>query len=270
MPNKSFNSFVVEADARNRALYKEFGDALKFDSTYLTNKYDMPFAAFVEFIVREDVGEVSHRLVSFIVLLTEVYCVVNCNCRLCEFKGILCRHAIVVLIHKEIFVIPDKYILRRGRKDVTRCHTKVKIGYDNWSTKLEGHRFDKMYNTFYELAYLATGSDAMCNIVIEGITDLKTKLISNGGDNGSSRYIPTLNNDTSKKNCNILSPRAVRSKGRPPFKRKQSMVEKVVPKRKQNKSKMKSTDPEMTKECEMSNEVCNLVGCYVSWVKNLG
>ncbi|KAK1564759.1 hypothetical protein Q3G72_010986 [Acer saccharum] len=65
-----------------------------------------------------------------------------------------------------------------------------------------------MCNSFYELAHLAIGSDDMCNIVIEGITDLKTKLISNGGDNGSSRYIPTLNNDTSKENCNILSPRA--------------------------------------------------------------
>ncbi|KAK2652163.1 hypothetical protein Ddye_012019 [Dipteronia dyeriana] len=38
---------VFWADARSRALYKEFGDALTFDSTYLTNKYDMPFAAFV-------------------------------------------------------------------------------------------------------------------------------------------------------------------------------------------------------------------------------
>ncbi|KAK2652161.1 hypothetical protein Ddye_012017 [Dipteronia dyeriana] len=133
----------------------------------------------------------------------------------------------MVLIHKENFIIPDKYILWRWRKDVTRCHTKVKIDYDSWSTKPEGHRFDKICNSFYELAYLATSSDDMCNIVIEGIANLKTKLISNGGENGSSRYIPTLNNDTSKENCNFLSPRAVRSKGHPLFKRKQSMVEKA-------------------------------------------
>ncbi|KAK2644689.1 hypothetical protein Ddye_019884 [Dipteronia dyeriana] len=34
-------------DARSRAAYKEFGDVLTFDTAYLTNKYDIPFAAFV-------------------------------------------------------------------------------------------------------------------------------------------------------------------------------------------------------------------------------
>ncbi|CAL5399418.1 unnamed protein product [Camellia sinensis] len=35
------------ADAMSRAAYKEFGDVISFDTTYLTNKYDMPFAPFV-------------------------------------------------------------------------------------------------------------------------------------------------------------------------------------------------------------------------------
>ncbi|KAI5339859.1 hypothetical protein L3X38_019132 [Prunus dulcis] len=38
---------VFWADARSRAAYKEFGDVVMFDTTYLTNKYDMPFAPFV-------------------------------------------------------------------------------------------------------------------------------------------------------------------------------------------------------------------------------
>ncbi|XP_022873843.1 protein FAR1-RELATED SEQUENCE 5-like [Olea europaea var. sylvestris] len=64
--HKSYNSVVVEAvgyekitciekDCRNyiennnryRQTYKEFGDVVTFDATYLTNKYDMPFAPFV-------------------------------------------------------------------------------------------------------------------------------------------------------------------------------------------------------------------------------
>ncbi|CAA3021758.1 Hypothetical predicted protein [Olea europaea subsp. europaea] len=32
---------------RSRLTYKEFGDVVTFDTTYLTNKYDMPFAPFV-------------------------------------------------------------------------------------------------------------------------------------------------------------------------------------------------------------------------------
>ncbi|XP_022851944.1 protein FAR1-RELATED SEQUENCE 5-like [Olea europaea var. sylvestris] len=38
---------VFWADDRCRQAYKEFGDVVTFDTTYLTNKYDMPFAPFV-------------------------------------------------------------------------------------------------------------------------------------------------------------------------------------------------------------------------------
>ncbi|CAL2248247.1 unnamed protein product [Prunus armeniaca] len=34
---------VFWVDSRSGATYKEFGDAITFDMTYLTNKYDMPF-----------------------------------------------------------------------------------------------------------------------------------------------------------------------------------------------------------------------------------
>ncbi|CAL5323094.1 unnamed protein product [Camellia sinensis] len=35
------------ADAKSRATYEAFGDVFSFDTTYLTNKYDIPFAPFV-------------------------------------------------------------------------------------------------------------------------------------------------------------------------------------------------------------------------------
>ncbi|KAK1574812.1 hypothetical protein Q3G72_000155 [Acer saccharum] len=38
---------VLWVDARSRATFKEFGDVVTFDTTYLTNRYDMPFAPFV-------------------------------------------------------------------------------------------------------------------------------------------------------------------------------------------------------------------------------
>ncbi|XP_022895337.1 protein FAR-RED IMPAIRED RESPONSE 1-like [Olea europaea var. sylvestris] len=45
-------------------------------------------------------------------------------------KGILCRHAIIVLAWINITHIPEKYIWRRWRKDVRRAHMKVAINYD--------------------------------------------------------------------------------------------------------------------------------------------
>jgi len=38
---------VFWADGRSRAACVDFGDVVSFDTTYLTNKYDMPFAPFV-------------------------------------------------------------------------------------------------------------------------------------------------------------------------------------------------------------------------------
>ena len=38
---------VFQVDPMSRAAYKYFGDVVTFDTTYLTNKYDMSFALFV-------------------------------------------------------------------------------------------------------------------------------------------------------------------------------------------------------------------------------
>ncbi|XP_042448102.1 protein FAR1-RELATED SEQUENCE 6-like [Zingiber officinale] len=38
---------IFWADARSRIAYEEFGDVVAIDTTYLTNKYDMPFVSFV-------------------------------------------------------------------------------------------------------------------------------------------------------------------------------------------------------------------------------
>jgi hypothetical protein len=34
-------------DGAARQAYKEFGDCISFDTTYMTNRYKMPFASFV-------------------------------------------------------------------------------------------------------------------------------------------------------------------------------------------------------------------------------
>ena len=38
---------VLWLDARSRAAYEDFGDVVCFDTTFLLNKYDLPFANFV-------------------------------------------------------------------------------------------------------------------------------------------------------------------------------------------------------------------------------
>ncbi|KAL2893783.1 Protein FAR-RED IMPAIRED RESPONSE 1, partial [Bienertia sinuspersici] len=52
----------------------------------------------------------------------------ECECSLFNHSGIMCRHMIKLYdILGE--VVPDSYIMRRWRKDVSRKHTRVKVAY---------------------------------------------------------------------------------------------------------------------------------------------
>lgn len=85
---------------------------------------------------------------------------VRCSCGLFEFRGILCKHAISVLMKMEIINVPEKYILPRWRKDLKRCHTRVRVGYyDDWTSNLEMQRYEKLRRKFDEAADFAVISD---------------------------------------------------------------------------------------------------------------
>ncbi|XP_026428380.1 protein FAR-RED IMPAIRED RESPONSE 1-like [Papaver somniferum] len=47
LDNDGYLDKVFWADGRYREAYKEFGEVISFDTTYLVNKYNMPFAPFV-------------------------------------------------------------------------------------------------------------------------------------------------------------------------------------------------------------------------------
>ncbi|KAK2654384.1 hypothetical protein Ddye_014240 [Dipteronia dyeriana] len=223
--NKKINSFVVEAGGHDNLPFLE-----KDCRNYIDKIRRLRLG-------EGDVTAIQNYFLKMQVHLNEV----NCNCRLCESKGILCRHAIAVLIRHGIFYVPDKYILSCWRKDVKRCHTNVKISYDNWDVKPEGQRFDKMCNSFYEVADLATNNEETFCMVMKAIDCLKAKLTIDGSGCGSSQCCANLIkdaienedlNNTSNEKRNILTPRVVRSKGRPPYKRRQSKVKQIIQKKK--------------------------------------
>ncbi|XP_056697420.1 protein FAR1-RELATED SEQUENCE 6-like [Spinacia oleracea] len=69
---------------------------------------------------------------------------VSCVCNMFETKGILCRHCIRVLDTNRVVDVPERYILRRWRKDVYRKHMHVTVAsYDPTKTEVV-KRFDKM------------------------------------------------------------------------------------------------------------------------------
>ena len=187
------------------------------------------------------------RRVPFMVHFNEDGCEVNCVCRLFEFRGILCRHAIVVLIHKNVTSVPEKYILHRWKAGVKRGHSKVKISYGNWTAKPELQRNDKMCNLFYEVTDLANGKEEDFNKVMRILNDLKVKLTQSKVNcekkEGTIKLAEkTYDKKLSENGCEILDPVSLRSKGRPPVNRKQSMTEKIIQRRKEAETTKSSNE----------------------------
>ncbi|XP_026413877.1 uncharacterized protein LOC113309638 [Papaver somniferum] len=133
---------------------------------------------------------------------------VHCSCKLFESKGILCRHAIVVLIRNGIRLIPEKYILRRWRKDVTRPHTKVKLSFSCWELNESSLRYNQMSLKFNVLVDLASANDEESKVVNEWVDNKIEELKANSielekiklnAENQGDTSVPNVRNPPKKK-----------------------------------------------------------------------
>ena len=199
-----------------------------------------------EYEVEEDITfgeEKRRRRVSFTIAFNSETNEFNCNCRLFEFKGMLCQHQLMVVHKRRVERVPEKYVLRRWRKDVKRVHTKVRINYDNSSSKIEARRHDNMCILFDEVADLADDCEEKYEKVMKRIRELKIELIESSVVCGSNVLYDTSNASfslgdvaiPSKESRNILDPKAVTRKGRPPITRKLGVVEKMSKKKREPK-----------------------------------
>ncbi|KAI8524725.1 hypothetical protein RHMOL_Rhmol13G0171000 [Rhododendron molle] len=131
-----------------------------------------------EFLIEEDIKVGANgylKTVTFHVCFNEESRETNCNCRLFESKGIVCKHVIVVWTREKLSRVPEKYILRRWRKDVRRSHQKVKISYVNWETKPEWRRYDIMMAAFHDVADNAMDSEAKSERVVAKLREVKAE-----------------------------------------------------------------------------------------------
>ncbi|URE23059.1 hypothetical protein MUK42_19223 [Musa troglodytarum] len=100
---------------------------------------------------------------------------VRCSCRLFEFQGILCRHIITLLTVKGVYLVPQKYILPRWRKDFRREHTKVKVSYNNWNSTPEMQRNDLISKRSAMFADFGCTSEENTQIALDFIEQFRQK-----------------------------------------------------------------------------------------------
>ncbi|OMO72575.1 hypothetical protein COLO4_27566 [Corchorus olitorius] len=201
------------------AKFKEFQDELK-RKFYCHHSLMKTENSTYEYEVVEDVkvGEKRKDLV-FTVYFNDVDCEVNCECRLFEFRGILCRHALSVLIARRVNEVPQKYILSRWRKDLKRGYTYIKSSYNPLRQQTE--RCEKLCKEFQKVAILAVDFEDKYQLVLKAIEELKAKvandeLIDNQTiQRSASPSQCCADNQTPSTTNKVLSPLVTRRRGHP-------------------------------------------------------
>jgi len=174
---------------------------------------------------------------------------IQCTCLLFEFRGILCRHCLVMYAQEGVKSVPDKYVLKRWSKLQRRRHTYIRVGSNSHKEEANVKRYDALCKRFYEIAEVACESD-------NGTHCLFMKLDSIANDHGLSSsdnpnkgvQLDTANDcpiQTVSSNECVHSPISVKRKGRPRSTRLKSIVEKLGKRRKGTGAKIKGQQPQM-------------------------
>ncbi|KAL2904747.1 Protein FAR1-RELATED SEQUENCE 6 [Bienertia sinuspersici] len=92
----------------------------------------------------------------------------ECECNLFNYSGFICRHMIKLydILGEEV---PDRYILRRWRKDVSRKHTRVKVAYHDSSKTEHVLSYDEMQLAFEPISSKASVFKDTKQFVLESI-----------------------------------------------------------------------------------------------------
>ncbi|XP_074571837.1 protein FAR-RED IMPAIRED RESPONSE 1-like [Curcuma longa] len=185
----------------------------------------------VEIVLGKE-GE-TPKNIPLLVQYNEVDCELKCLCRLFEFRGILCRHMLSVLIKTNATRVPEKYILERWRKDIKRRYQGITNIYDDsYFHEEERQRYNNLQPLIQEVHHLGSTNDESFSILMSILKDAKQRLMDSNsvdsidGDHDSN----TIHVESRIESKEFHTPLKVRARGRPPTKRKQSKVEQIVKK----------------------------------------
>jgi hypothetical protein len=186
----------------------------------------------------------------FTVYYSEPSCEVNCSCCLFESRGILCRHVISVLSKlDDVLLLPEKYFLKRWRKDLKQPYKLIKSSYDPLSGNPSADRYAELCKYMCALAAIAapnvdhyTELKNDIDVLTKKFSDLSCvpsppfQLLPSASTTGSLAIDCTA--------VEIHSPHVARIKGKRVSNRTMSAVEKaVVKKAGGNKKKQSDTNP---------------------------
>jgi len=160
---------------------------------------------------------------------------IECSCRLFEFRGILCRHSLMVLAQEDVKCVSQKYILGWWSKRIRRRHTLIRASYNTKKDEPNVKRYDFLCKKFYDIAEVTCESQSGIDFLIDQLESL-SKNASIRWSNVGATSLGAQNDmsstpNTAVEHTNILSPTHVKRKGRPRGLRMPSTVGKVCKKK---------------------------------------
>ncbi|KAI5353688.1 hypothetical protein L3X38_006582 [Prunus dulcis] len=153
----------------------------------------------------------------FVVVFDGRKCEVCCVCRLFEYSGFLCRHAIAVLQSSGVFRIPSHYILKRWTKDARNGYTSRHMSKEVDPKKQHFNDLFRKANKLIEEGSLSQESYDIVNHALEKA--LKQCASINHSLNGTSYDFHSVDKENVNNNVlcdiNVLDPRVSNTKGAP-------------------------------------------------------
>ncbi|TKY51016.1 FAR-RED IMPAIRED RESPONSE 1 [Spatholobus suberectus] len=120
----------------------------------------------------------------FLVTWNELSSEVSCFCRLFEYKGFLCRHALSVLQRCGCSSVPSHYILKRWTKDA-----KIKESMADRTRRIQTrvHRYNDLCKRAIDLSEEGSLSEESYNVVFRALVDaLKNCVVVNNSNNNGA------------------------------------------------------------------------------------
>lgn len=164
----------------------------------------------------------------FIVEWNESKSDITCSCRLFEYNGYLCRHAIVVLQMSGVFNIPFKYILQRWTNAATSRHA-ISERLDEVQSKVR--RFNDLCRRAIILGEEGSLSRESYNIALGAIKEAlkQCACVNNSTNNDSipstSATLPICGTEEENQGCTTTSKERVPNRKMPKSKKAPKRVE---------------------------------------------
>jgi hypothetical protein len=230
----------VYTNAKFKEVQGEFMKVVGCNNSRLTDEGAIFTYQVIEIgVINRNMKDISHC-----VYYNEEEVEVKCTCALFETRGILCRHAISVLLSKKVSTLPPRFFLTRWRKDLKRTYTLLKSSYDNFGGNSDDERYDSLSKNLNELLLLGSNGKHIYTTVMKRVDVLKEecrKLSCISVASSSCNEVVQSKEASTLQSNNLLSPVKVKRKERPPIGRMVPIVEHAAKKKSQVTNKP-STD----------------------------